>query len=72
MATVSTADEGGAAAFAEPVLGGSDGEGSLSALPEEAKEQTHREKAETKVANVRRGHFIIGYLFENLLASRTF
>jgi hypothetical protein len=39
----------------------------LSALPEE---QAHRQiKAEREMANVRRLHFIIGYLCENLLAS---
>jgi len=31
---------------------------------------TQTKKAERKMANVRRGHFMIGYLFENLLASR--
>jgi hypothetical protein len=65
MLTVSAAGvEGG---LAEAVFGWSDGEAPLSALPEE---QAHRQKkAEKKMANVRRGHFIIGYLCENLRAS---
>jgi hypothetical protein len=57
MATVSTAGEGG---LAEPMPGWSD---ALTALPELAEEQRHRpKKAERKMA-VRRGHFIMGYLF---------
>jgi hypothetical protein len=64
MPTVSTAgEEGGAPALAEPVFGGfdSDGEAPLTGLPEKAEEQTHRQKkADTKMADVRRGHFIIG------------
>jgi hypothetical protein len=60
MLTVSTpGNSGGAAALADAGFGWSD---ALTALPEE---QAHRQqKAETKMANVRGGHFIIGYLFE--------
>jgi len=58
MATVSTV---GSPALAEPVFRWSDGEAPATAL---AEEQTHRQKrVDTKRANVRRGHFIIGYLF---------
>jgi hypothetical protein len=67
MVAISTGGEGG---LAVPALGWSDGEAALTGLPESAEEQTHRqEKAARKRANVRRGHFIIGYLFENLRAS---
>jgi hypothetical protein len=63
--TVSAAD--GEEGLAEAVFGWSDGEAPLTALPEE---QAHRQKkAERKMANVRRGHFIIGYLCENLRSS---
>jgi len=58
MPTVSTAGEGGLA------FGWSDGE-----APEEQADR--QKKAEKKMANVRRGHFIVGYLFENLRASRS-
>jgi hypothetical protein len=65
MLTVSTA--GGEGDLAEAVFGWSEGEAPLTALPEE---QAHRQKkAERKMANVRRGHFIIGYLCENLRSS---
>jgi hypothetical protein len=64
MTVSAAAEEGG---LAEAVLGWSDGEAPLTALPEE---QAHRQKkAERKMANVRRGHFIIGYLCENLRSS---
>jgi hypothetical protein len=65
MTAVSTAgEEAGVPAFACPVFGWSDGEAPLTGLPEEAEEQRHRQKkADTKRVNVRRGHFIIGYLF---------
>jgi hypothetical protein len=67
MMTVSTAGEGG---LAEPMFGWSDREAALTALPEQAEEQRHRpKKAERKMATVRRGHFIMGYLFKNLRAS---
>jgi hypothetical protein len=68
--TVSTA--GGEGGLAEAVFGWSEeseGEAPLIALPEE---QAHRQiKAEREMANVRRRHFIIGYLCENLPASLT-
>jgi hypothetical protein len=72
MTTVSTAGEaGGAAAFAEPAFGWSDGEAAFTALPEEAEQQAHRQKkVDREMANIPRGRFIIGYLFENLRASR--
>jgi hypothetical protein len=65
MVAVSTvAEEGGA----DPVFGLSDEseeEAALTSLPERAKEQTHRPtKVAVKMANVRRGRFIIGYLLE--------
>jgi len=63
MPTISTTGEGGLA------FGWSDGEAPLTA---QAEEQADRQKkAEKKMANVRRGHFIVGYLFENLRASRS-
>ena len=60
MLTVSPAgDAGGAPALADAGFGWSD---ALTTLPEE---QAHRQKkVETKMADVRRGDFIIGYLFE--------
>jgi hypothetical protein len=65
--TVSTAGGLAEAVFGWAVFGWSDGEAPLTALPEE---QAHRQKkAEKRMANVRRGHFIIGYLCENLRAS---